>query len=166
MEEICQYDPNMAVGVLGGSAGTTYDAFRLLHDAKKYGARLALFGRKINNAEHQLAFIEFLRLISEDKISPEEAVHAYHGVLQGKGIAPKLWLEKDLELTEQSMRYGDEGGKTSVTMPANPLAKRTKPADEATLVDSTWPTKADGRPDFAAMTPVQRLAYHSQRLGR
>ncbi|GIT06355.1 MAG: hypothetical protein CM1200mP29_17660 [Verrucomicrobiota bacterium] len=30
MEEICQYDPNMAVGVLGGSAGTTYDAFRLL----------------------------------------------------------------------------------------------------------------------------------------
>jgi len=165
MEEICQYDPNMAVGVLGGSAGTTYDAFRLLHDAKKYGARLALFGRKINNAEHQLAFIEFLRLISEDQISPEEAVHAYHGVLQGKGITPKLSLEKDLKLTEQSMCYGNECGKTSVTMPGNPLVKRTKPADEATIVDSAWPTKADGRPDFAAMTPVQRLAYHSQRLG-
>ena len=43
MEEICQYDPNLVVGVLGGSAGTTYDAFRLLHDAKKHGARVALF---------------------------------------------------------------------------------------------------------------------------
>ena len=113
-----------------------------------------------------MAFIEFLRLISEDKISPEEAVHAYHGVLQGKGITPKLSLEKDLQLTEQSMRYEDEGGKTNVTMPANPLAKQTKPNSEATLVDGTWPTKANGRPDFAAMTPGQRLAYHSQRLGR
>ena len=157
MEEICQYDSNMAVGVLGGSAGTTYDAFRLLHDAKKYGARLALFGRKINNAEHQLAFIEFLRLISEDKISPEEAVHAYHGVLQGKGITPKLSLEQDLELTEQSMRYGDEGGKTIVTMPAKRLAKRKSS-------NAAWPTKADGAPDFASMTADQRLAYHTARL--
>ena len=163
MEEICQYDPNMAVGVLGGSAGTTYDAFRLLHDAKKYGARLALFGRKINNAEHQLAFIEFLRLISEDKISPEEAVHAYHGVLQGKRIKPNRPLEKDLELTEQSMSYGDEGGKTSETMPANPKVKR-KP--KASKPDADWPTKAGGRPDFASMTAAQRLAYHTARLKR
>jgi len=143
--------------VLGGSAGTTYDAFRLLHDAKKHGARLALFGRKINNAEHQLAFIEFLRLIAEDKISPEEAVHAYHGVLQGKGITPKLSLEQDLELTEQSMRYGDEGGKTIVTMPAKRLAKRKSS-------NAAWPTKSDGAPDFVSMTADQRLAYHTARL--
>jgi len=32
---------------------------------KKYGARVALFGRKINNAENQLAFIRFLRLIAD-----------------------------------------------------------------------------------------------------
>ena len=157
MEEICQYDSNMAVGVLGGSAGTTYDAFRLLHDAKKYGARLALFGRKINNAEHQLAFIEFLRLISEDKISPEEAVHAYHGVLQGKGITPKLSLEQDLELTEQSMRYGGEAGKTSVTMAANPLAN-SKPTNVG------WPIKPNGSPDFTSMTADQRLTYYRARL--
>ena len=61
------------------------------------------------------------------------------------------------------MRYGDEGGKTSVTMPANPMAKR-KP--KASKPDAVWPTKANGRPDFTAMTPGQRLAYHSQRLGR
>ena len=65
MEELAQYDPNLVVGILGGSAGTTYDAFKLIHDAQKYGARVALFGRKINNAEHQLAFIEMLRLITD-----------------------------------------------------------------------------------------------------
>jgi hypothetical protein len=88
MEELAQYDPNLVVGILGGGAGTTYDAFKLIHDAQKYGARVALFGRKINNAEHQLAFIEMLRLITDGKVTPEEAVRAYHGVLQAKGIRP------------------------------------------------------------------------------
>ncbi len=163
MEEICQYDPNLVVGVLGGSAGTTYDAFRLLHDAKKHGARVALFGRKINNAEHQLAFIEFLCLISEGTIGPEEAVHAYHGVLQGKGITPKLSLEQDLELTEQSMRYSDTGGSPSVAIRNNPLTKN-KPISPQS--DTAWPTKSSGAPDFASMSADQRLAYHTARLGR
>ncbi len=160
MEEICQYDPNLIVGVLGGSAGTTYDAFRLLHDAKKHGARVALFGRKINNAEHQLAFIEFLRLIAEDTIGPEEAVHAYHGVLQGKGITPKLSLEQDLELTEQSMRYSDTGGSPSVAICNNPLASKT----ESPQSDAAWPTKSSGVPDFGSMSAAQRLIYHTTRL--
>jgi hypothetical protein len=101
MEELAQYDPNLVVGILGGSAGTTYDAFKLIHDAQKHGARIALFGRKINHAEHQLAFIEMLRLITDGKVSPEEAVRAYHGSLQGRKIKPKLPLEKDLEWTER-----------------------------------------------------------------
>src|SRR5437867_3268950 len=105
MEELAQYDPNLVVGILGGGAGTTYDAFKLIHDAQKHGARVALFGRKINNAEHQLAFIEMLRLITDGKLSSEEAVRAYHGVLEAKKIKPKLPLEKDLQLTEQSMSY-------------------------------------------------------------
>src|SRR5262249_20204981 len=50
LEELVNYDPHLIVGILGGSAGTTYDAFKLLSEAKKYGARVALFGRKINNA--------------------------------------------------------------------------------------------------------------------
>src|SRR5205807_451156 len=56
MEELVHYDPHLVVGILGGSAGTPYDAFKLLAEAKKYGARVALFGRKINNAENQVAF--------------------------------------------------------------------------------------------------------------
>src|SRR4030095_3757705 len=110
MEELAQYDPNLVVGILGGSAGTPRDASQLIHDAQKYGARVALFGRKINHAEHQLAFIEMLRLITDGKVTPEEAVRAYHGVLQGKGIKPHRTLDDDLKLTNQAMSY--DGGAT------------------------------------------------------
>ena len=99
MEELAAYDPHLVPGILGGSAGTTYDAFKLLAEAKKYGARAALFGRKINNSEHQLTFVQFLRGIADGEITPEEAVRAYHGVLQKLGIKPIRPLEKDMELT-------------------------------------------------------------------
>ena len=148
MEELAQYDPNLVVGILGGSAGTTYDAFKLIHDAQKYGARVALFGRKINNAEHQLAFIEMLRLITDARISPEEAVHAYHGVLQVKGIKPKRALQDDLQLTDQAMSYGGGGnGRVIVNVQKNPLA-----------------ASRNGAPDFDNMTREERAAYHLARL--
>jgi len=174
MEELCQYDANMVVGVLGGSAGTTYDAFRLIHDAQKYGARVALFGRKINNAEHQLAFIEMLRLITDGRLDPEEAVRAYHGVLQAKGIPPHRPLEKDLELTGQVMSYdGRAGRRAMVTVQNKPLA--LKPAGReksqslltsAAAVSGDWPKHQDGSPDFMQMTSAQRLAYDHARLTR
>ena len=86
MEELVRFDPHLVVGILGGSAGTTRDAFQLLHDAQKYGAKVALFGRKINNAENQLAFVHFLRLIVEGQVGPVEAVKAYHAVLGRLGL--------------------------------------------------------------------------------
>src|SRR5688572_16327165 len=122
MEELAQYDPNLVVGILGGSSGTTYDAFKLIHDAQKYGARVALFGRKINNAEHQLAFIEMLRLITDGRVGPEEAVRAYHSILQAKGIQPKRALQDDLQPTDQGMSYGGSSSTTTVTIRNNPLA--------------------------------------------
>src|SRR5579872_1346359 len=115
MEELVAYDPHLVVGILGGSAGTTLDAFQLLHDAKKYGARVALFGRKINNSECQLAFVEFLRLIADGHLEPEEAVKAYHGVLQKLSIAPRRPLSEDIVETAGSMSYG--GGTTTVSVP-------------------------------------------------
>src|SRR5438874_4518474 len=170
MEELAQYDPNVVVGILGGSAGTTYDAFKLIHDAQKYGARVALFGRKINNAEHQLAFIEMLRLITEGRISPEEAVRAYHAVLQAKRIKPKLPLEKDLELTDQSQSYGSSAGRpTSVTLARNPLGDSFSAGGRETPrlltsapamqgLNSDWPKRGDGSPDFEKMDSEQRGA--------
>jgi hypothetical protein len=101
MEELVSYDPHLVPGILGGAAGTTHDAFHLLADARKYGARAALFGRKINRAEHQLTFIKFLRSVVDREIDPKEAVAAYHGELQKLNIRPRLRLEQDLELTQR-----------------------------------------------------------------
>ncbi len=177
MEELAQYGPNLVVGILGGSAGTTYDAFRLIHDAQKYGARVALFGRKINNAEHQLAFIEMLRLITDGKVSPEEAVRAYHGVLQAKGIKPHRPLDDDLKLTNQAMSYDASAARrANVEVKDNPLAQsgngRSPSADgkSASSAGNTvvfdWPRTGTGAPDFAKMDAAQRRAYDAQRLNR
>ncbi len=174
LEELAQFDPNLIVGVLGGSAGTTYDAFKLIHDAQKYGARVALFGRKINHAEHQLAFVEMLRLITEGRISPEEAVRAYHGILQAKQIRPHRALEDDLKLTDQRMSYNSGSGalRPSVSIQNNPLASAealTPPAaasSPATPNSVPWPQCPDGSPDFAHMTSTQRQAYDQARLTR
>jgi hypothetical protein len=95
----------MIVGVMGGSAGTTRDAFQLIHDIRKHGGRAALFGRKINLSEHPLAFIEFLRRIIDGDIGPAEGVKAYHAVLQNLGIRPIRHLQRDLQLTNNRMRY-------------------------------------------------------------
>jgi hypothetical protein len=170
MEELAQYDPNLVVGILGGSAGTTYDAFKLIHDAQKYGARVALFGRKINNAEHQLAFIEMLRLITAKQISPEEAVRAYHAVLQARNIKPKLPLEKDLELTDQAMSYdGGRNSRATVTIRNNPLSRPAIPPEgghASAPLESAWPLSANGGPDFEKMNSIQRSAYDQHRLSR
>jgi hypothetical protein len=107
LEELCAYDPSLVVGVLGGSAGTTHDAFNLIYDAKRHGAHVALFGRKINAAEHQLSFVQYLRLVADDQILPAEAVKAYHGALQALGIPPRRSLKQDLELAPASASYSD-----------------------------------------------------------
>jgi hypothetical protein len=212
MEELVRFDPGLVVGILGGSAGTTRDAFQLLFDAQKYGAKVALFGRKINNAENQLAFVHFLRLIVEGKIGPAEAVRAYHAVLAKLGIRPHRSLDEDLRLSEQTMSYaGARRGAVAV-----PRARATAPAASATPplapapvsvaggpqcqcrahaasvhattdrcscrhpvvtesvssvsrhphihANATSPS-TNGRPDFTRMSPIERLAYHRQRLG-
>ena len=100
MEQLVHYDPTSIVGILGGAAGTTHDAFRMLWEAKKYGARAALFGRKINNAENQLIFVRILRAIADGQLEPEQAVRDYHGQLQETGTAPHRSLEDDLVLTQ------------------------------------------------------------------
>ncbi|MBD3266375.1 hypothetical protein GF373_06865, partial [bacterium] len=114
MEELVNYDNDLIIGILGGSSGTTYDAFKLIAEAQKYGARVALYGRKINNAEHQLAFIQFLRRIVEGELTPEEAVKAYHGALQGMGIQPYRNLEEDMQLQTSVMSYGGTGATISL----------------------------------------------------
>ncbi|EMI46788.1 hypothetical protein [Rhodopirellula sp. SWK7] len=105
MEELAAYDSELIVGILGGGSGTTYDAFKQLSEAQKYGARVALYGRKIKDAEHPLTMVRYLRAIVDGDISPEEAVKAYHGDLRKLGIAPKRDLDRDSELTAAELSY-------------------------------------------------------------
>ena len=100
MEQLVNYDSSIVVGILGGPSATTHDAFRMLWEAKKYGARAALFGRKINNSEDQLSMVRILRAIADGNAEPEEAVREYHGLLQQQGIEPFRPLDDDLKLTQ------------------------------------------------------------------
>ncbi len=170
MEELVHYDPHLVVGVLGGSAGTTYDAFKLLSEAKKYGARVALFGRKINNAENQLAFIHFLRYIADGEITAEEAVRAYHAVMQRLGVKPQRSLEEDMVLRTNVMSYGGNGRVLSV--PETPRAASHASNQSSTCgcngkkTCATKETSANGQVDFAQMTPAEKIAYHKARWDR
>jgi hypothetical protein len=172
MEELVAYDPHLVVGILGGGAGTTYDAFKLLAEAKKYGGRAALFGRKINNAECQLAFVEFLRRIADGEISPEEAVKAYHGVLQRLNIKPQRRLEDDMQLQTAVMSYG---GGSMVTVPAKPAASNGEaksghdcgcggPSKHECKCDSAKHSHAE--PDFAKMSTAEKRDYQKSRRDR
>lgn len=191
VEELRNYDSSLVVGILGGSAGTTFDAFDMLWDARQAGAKVALYGRKINNAENQLAFIQFLRLIADGLIGPAEAVRAYHSVLAKLGVKPHRSLDQDLQRTDTASSYS--GTKTSASVPVAasvvkpPVAKADcgcgcggagtcapKPAPVAASScgcgdheHSHAPVApaASPYPDFTRMSPVERLAYHRKRLG-
>lgn len=103
MEELVTYDPSVIVGVLGGSSGTTHDAFALIEQAKLAGARVALFGRKIKNAEDPLSFIACLRRVADGNLSAEEAVRVYHDELSKKSITPLRGIEGDMQLTTTAL---------------------------------------------------------------
>lgn len=99
LEELAAYDPSLVIGILGGTAGTTMDAFQLIYDAQRHGAWAALFGRKINLSEHPLTFIALLRRIVDGGITPADAVKAYHAGLKRLGVPPLRPLRDDLRPT-------------------------------------------------------------------
>lgn len=104
LDQLASYDPSVIVGVLGGGAGTTRDCFELINQSEKYGARVALFGRKINLAEDPLAMVTFMREVASGNIAPAEAVKAYHASLKKNGIAPMRELAADNEITEKVLK--------------------------------------------------------------
>ena len=146
MEELVAYDPHLVPGILGGSSGTTYDAFKLLEEAKKYGARAALFGRKINNSEHQLTFVSYLRAIADGKIEAAEACKAYHGELEKLKIKPYRPLKDDLELTTTATSYAGGGQHGVARQAAGEAASGRRP-----------------KPTVAAQGDVQRTARRRRR---
>ncbi len=142
MEQLAGYDSRLIVGILGGSSGTTFDAFHQLWEAKKYGARVALYGRMINNSEHQLTFIEHLRALADGQLEPQEAVRSYHAALRRLKIRPYRSLEQDLQPTLRATAYGG----------AIPAAAATAAASSA--------------PDFSKMTPAEKIAWNRAKWNR
>jgi len=144
MEALAGYDRNLIVGILGGSAGTTFDAFHMLWEARKYGARVALYGRKINNAEHQLSFVTYLRALAEDQIEPVEAVRAYHDDLKQLQIRPHRNLEEDLQPTATAQSYGGSADDST----------------ESVTHTAATPTTAPEEPDFSQMTQAEKVQWN------
>jgi len=149
MEALARYDRALVVGILGGSAGTSFDAFHMLWEAKKYGARAALYGRKINNAEHQPTFVQYLRAVADDQVGPEEAVRAYHGDLQRLGIRPLRTLEEDLQRSDTAASYS---GNTAVR--------------KATGTSARAAGQHAAEPDFSKMTQAEKVQWNLDRWKR
>jgi DhnA family fructose-bisphosphate aldolase class Ia len=103
MEDLVNYTPSI-VGVLGGSPSTSLDAFTLLHKAKQHGARVALFGRRIQVTEDPVSFVRILREVADDNLGPDEAVKAYHGALQELGVKPQRSLEDDMVIVTPELK--------------------------------------------------------------
>ena len=109
-------------------------------------------------------------------------------MIERLGLRPNRPLEEDLVITSQAMSYG--GGSTvtvpggvpsaseAIATPAGGLTGETAPtpteptppavpapvATTAPTTPAAAPTKPNGQPDFARMTPAQKLAYHRDRL--
>jgi hypothetical protein len=177
MEELVSYDPHLVVGILGGSAGTTYDAFKLIAEAQKYGARAALFGRKINSAECQLAFVEFLRRIVDGEVTAEEAVRAYHAVLARLAIKPRRSLADDMQLQSGIMSYASSSVSVPAGMPRSATSEVTPkpacgcggPSAHECQCKNKPPAASpptESVPDFSRMTIAEKLAYNKAKRDR
>jgi hypothetical protein len=104
LSELVQHDSSLVVGILGGSAGTTRDTFELLAQTERHGARVALFGRKIQRSESQLDLIAGMREVLGGRATSEQAVATYHEALRAKGITPLRSLTDDQRVTEDVLR--------------------------------------------------------------
>ena len=144
----------------------------MLYDAKKYGARVALYGRKINNAEHQLTFISYLRAIADGKIWPVEAVKAYHGDLQKLKIKPRRSLEDDLKITAVSLSYDEKSKSVSMTgtdKAENKISASSRPRRSyfnQDAVEAKDSKPFNRSPDFSKMTQQEKLQWNLERIRR
>jgi hypothetical protein len=151
MEQMAGYDSRLIVGILGGSSGTTFDAFHQLWEAGKHGARAALYGRMINNSEHQLTFIEHLRGLADGRLEPREAVQSYHAALRRLNIRPYRSLEEDLRQTLRAKAHGN-AGPTAATAGLDDRGSRRENVHQ--------------EPDFTKMTTAEKLAWNQARWKR
>ena len=164
MEELAGYDSSLIVGILGGSAGTTFDAFQMLWEAKKYGARVALYGRKINSSEHQLAFIQILRSVADGELLPKEAVKLYHAVLKKLGVTPHRPLEDDLQSMAQVLSYESKAVTVKNASASDSSSAKTESA--AKMDEKSEVKTGETLEDVAKLPPSEKVRRNLERLNR
>lgn len=103
LQELTEHDSALVVGLLGGPPGTTRDTFELLKQGEQAGARVALFGKRIQRAESQSDVVRLMRPVIEGSMTPDEAVEEYHNSLADKKITPKRSLTVDRQITETAL---------------------------------------------------------------
>ncbi|MCC7409737.1 MAG: hypothetical protein IT442_16855 [Phycisphaeraceae bacterium] len=158
MEQLASYDRTLVPGILGGSSGTTFDAFHQLWEARKYGARAALYGRMINNSEHQLSFIQHLRWLADGQLDdPAEAVKSYHAALVKLGIKPYRALQDDLASSKRATAYSGTGVAVGVDGAKDVAKTADKKANAIGL---------NGQPDFSKMTAAEKIAWNKAKRDR
>ncbi|GBQ47300.1 hypothetical protein ACM0P6_00460 [Komagataeibacter sucrofermentans] len=106
LTELCAFDPRMVVGIMGGSSGTTRDCLELLHQAQACGARAALFGRKIVDADDPMLLVQAMRHVTDGNLPPDEATCFYHDALARKGRRAERPLGADRCITENMLLDG------------------------------------------------------------
>ncbi len=168
MEQLVAYDSRLVVGILGGASGTTLDAFQQLWEAKKYGARVALYGRMINNSEHQGAFIEHLRAVADDQTAAGRGGALLSCGPGAAGHRPYRSLEDDLQATGRGSAYGGGSQRSAVSGQQSAVSSQ-RSADSGQTVGSpgaAGPARRPPEPDFSKMSPAEKIAWNRQRWNR
>ncbi|MBV9470906.1 MAG: hypothetical protein JO316_19280 [Abitibacteriaceae bacterium] len=75
--ELCDFDPTLIVGALGGPRINARKTLELAYNVVTNGGRAALFGRTIFDDENPRAMCQALRAVLDHKMSVEQAYAAY-----------------------------------------------------------------------------------------
>ncbi len=104
MAELTSFDTDLNVGIMGGSSGTSMDAFELANQAAECGARAAFFGRRIKNAVLPLEMSRLIREVGRGTMSPKLAVDEYHDEVGERPLPGGLTKEQDSEITLDALK--------------------------------------------------------------
>src|SRR5205814_10074527 len=107
----------------------------------------------------------------DGEIGAEEAVKAYHGVLQRLNVKPHRSLSDDMVLQTGVMNYAGNGKVISV--PAKKQEKKEAACQcacpcngEAKKPEAQAREARNGSVDFTKMTPAEKIAYHKAKWDR
>jgi len=80
--QLCDFDPTLRIGALGGPRQGPRQTLLLAHEVVKNGGRAVLFGRTIFEEDDPLAMARALRRVLDGKATPDQAHDGYRQALK------------------------------------------------------------------------------------